>query len=453
MGSLGLVLTLIAMAACGETGIPGPSSTSPSSGTPSSSAPSPTPSVEWKKCGDIECAEIRVPLDYDDPSAGEATLPLSLLRAANNESRIGVLLVNPGGPGAPGTSLAQNAAYYFSRDLLDSFDIVGWDPRGTGSSSTAVDCIDDYSEYFTQPFTAESARKFIAECTAKSGDYLDVVDTVSSARDIERIRIALGEDTVSYFGFSYGGLLGATWASLYPSTVRAAVLDAPPSPTATRVERLSAQAEGFERQLDRFLATYSLASQVDDLLTASPQPLTPHMVRAAIVSALYDEESWMVLSDALEAISAGDTQPLMDMYNGYYYQDQGYEDYRNVFEASVAIACLDDVNRQQVLDFADVAPRLGSFFSPDHLCTQWPVPPAAQVELAAATKAPIVVIGATGDPATPLNGAMDMKSTLGNAVMITVKANRHTTYLANECVTKIVDKYLVEGTTPEDSRC
>jgi pimeloyl-ACP methyl ester carboxylesterase len=453
MGPLALVLTMFATAACSENRVSPASSTPPSSALPVSSTPSPTSPIEWKKCGDIECAEIRVPLDYGDPTAGETTIPLSLLRGTDRNKRIGVLLVNPGGPGAPGTSMAQNAAYYFSREILDSFDIVGWDPRGTGSSDTAVDCIDDYSTYFRQPFTANSAREFIAACTTQSGDHLDVVDTVSSARDIEQIRIALGEDTISYFGFSYGGLLGATWASLYPRTVRAAVLDAPPSPTATRVERLTAQARGFEQQLDRLLATYTLASRIDELLTTPPQPLTPHMVRAAIVSALYDEESWMVLSDAIEAISEGDTQPLMDMYNGYYYQDPGYEDYRNVFEASVAIACLDDANRQQVPDLTDIAPRLGSFFSPDHLCTQWPVPPAAKVDISAPTKAPIVVIGATGDPATPVDGATDMKATLGNAVMITVETNRHTTYLANECVTKIVDRYLVEGATPKDSRC
>ena len=414
--------------------------------------PDPT-KLEWKKCGDIECAEIEVPLDYDDPGAGTITLPLTRLRAADDDKRVGVLIANPGGPGAPGTSLALNAAYYFSRDIIDSFDIVGWDPRGTGTASDAVDCIDDYSEYFTEPFTAESARSFVDDCVESDNDDLSHIDTVSSARDIDAIRTALGEATISYFGFSYGGLLGATWASLFPTTVRAAVFDAPPSPTATRAERIAAQAEGFEQQLDRFLAANELTDEVDSLLTLPPEPLTPHMVRAAIVSALYDDESWMVLADAVDAATTGNTQPMLDLYNGYYYQDEGYEDYSNVFEASVAIACLDDTPRTQIRDLSAVAPRLHEFFAPDHLCTQWPVPAAPRVEIGADTTRPIVVVGATGDPATPLDGVRSMADALGNSVLITVDANRHTTYLANGCVTAVVDRYLVDLVEATETSC
>ena len=409
--------------------------------------------LEWKKCGDIECAELEVPLDHDDSKAGTITLPLTRLRAADDDKRVGVLLVNPGGPGAPGTSLALNAAYYFSRDIIDSFDIVGWDPRGTGTASDAVDCIDDYSTYFTEPFTTESARSFIADCVESANDDLSHIDTVSSARDIDAIRAALGERTISYFGFSYGGLLGATWASLYPATVRAAVFDAPPDPGATRAERIATQAEGFEQQLDRFLDTGDLATDVDSLLAAPPVPLTPHMVRAAIVSALYDDESWTVLADAIEAATAGDTQPMLDLYNGFYYQDEGYEDYSNVFEASVAIACLDDNSRRQIPDLSTVAPRLHEFFAPDHLCTQWPVPAADRVAIGADASRPILVVGATGDPATPLDGVRAMADALGNTVLITVEENRHTTYLANDCVTSSVDRYLIDLDVPTTTSC
>lgn len=420
--------------------------------TTTSSAPAPS-DLEWKKCGDIECAELEVPLDYGDPGAGSITLPLSRLRAADDDKRVGVLLANPGGPGAPGTSLPLNAAYYFSKDIIDSFDIVGWDPRGTGASSDAVDCIDDLSAYFTEPFTAGSARSFIDDCIANDNDDLAHIDTVSSARDIDAIRIALGEPTVSFFGFSYGGLLGATWASLFPTTVRAAVFDAPPNPDATRAERIAAQAEGFERQLDRFLSANDLAGKVDSLLLAPPETLTPHMVRAAIVSSLYDDESWTVLADAIEAANSGDTQPMLDLYNGYYYQDEGYEDYRNVFEASVAIACLDDNSRTQISDLSAVAPRLHEFFAPDNLCTQWPVPAAAPVAIGADTSRPIVIVGATGDPATPIDGVRAMAIALGNSALVTVDANRHTTYLANDCVTSIVDRYLVDLEVPTKTTC
>ena len=419
--------------------------------TTTSTTPLPS-TLEWKKCGDIECAELDVPRSYSDPTTGTITLPLTRLRAADDDKRVGVLLVNPGGPGAPGTSLALNAAFYFSRDIIDSFDIVGWDPRGTGTASDAVDCIDDYSTYFTEAFTAESARSFINDCVDADND-LSRVDTVSSARDIDAIRAALDERTISYFGFSYGGLLGATWASLYPTTVRAAVFDAPPDPGATRAERIAAQAEGFEQQLDRFLDVNKLTNEVDALLAAPPAPLTPHMVRAAVVSALYDDESWMVLADAIEAAASGNTQPMLDLYNGYYYQDEGYEDYRNVFEASVAIACLDDDARQQIPDLSAAAPRLHEFFAPDHLCTQWPVPATQRIDIGADTPRPILVVGADGDPATPVDGVRAMADALGDTVLITVEANRHTTYLANDCVTSIVDRYLVDLEVPMASRC
>jgi pimeloyl-ACP methyl ester carboxylesterase len=177
------------------------------------------------------------------------------------------------------------------------------------------------------------------------------------------------------------------------------------------------------------------------------------MVRAAIVSALYDDESWMVLADAIEAAVIGETQPMLDLYNGYYYQDEGYEDYRNVFEASVAIACLDDDSRTQIPDLTDIAPRLGAFFAPDHLCTQWPEPAASRPDISAKTTRDIVVIGATGDPATPLDGVQAMAKTLGNSALITVEANRHTTYLANDCVTALVDDYLIDLEVPTKTRC
>lgn len=442
--SLRLVLaTALVLGAC---------SSADTTGTTDPGGPTAT-QLEWRKCGDIECAELEVPRNHGDPEAGTITLPLTRLRANDDDKRVGVLLVNPGGPGAPGTSLALNAAYYFSRDVIDSFDIVGWDPRGTGEASNAVDCIDDYSTYFTEPFTAQSARLFIDGCVESDSDDLFQLDTMSSARDIDAIRMALGEATISYFGFSYGGLLGATWASLYPTTVRAAVFDAPPDPRATRAERVAAQAKGFELQLDRFLAVEKLTEEVDGLLSRPPTPLTAHMVRAAIVSALYDDESWMVLADAIDAATSGNAQPMLDLYNGYYYQDEGYEEYRNVFEASVAIACLDDTSRTQIPDLSAVAPRLHEFFAPDHLCTQWPLPASPRIEIGADTTRPIVVVGATGDPATPLDGVRAMADALGKSVIITVDANRHTTYLANDCVTSIVDRYLVDLQVPTRTSC
>ncbi|MEY2627328.1 MAG: hypothetical protein RJB08_1087 [Actinomycetota bacterium] len=446
------------LAACGQGGSTDPSTTAPSatnteSASTTSSLPIEPKPLEWKGCNGVECAELEVPRDYFAQPSATFTLKLERQRALKPDERIGVLLVNPGGPGAPGSSLAQNAAYYFSRDVLDHFDIVAWDPRGTGESTPAIDCIDNYDDYFRQPFTAQSAKSFVDGCTQRSGDILDHVGTIDAARDMEAIRRALGEKQVSYFGFSYGGVLGLAWQSMFPSTVRASVLDAPPSPIASRAERIASQAEGFERVLNEFLKKNGLTSTFDSLTATPPDGLTKQMILAAAVSALYDEESWPELADALNAAKAGDVSKITALYQGYYYQDAGYEDYRNTFEASVAIACFDDTQRAQVGDIASFAPRLASFFAPDELCAQWPTKSKESYFFRGTTANPTVIVGATEDPASPFVGVQAAASVAGNVRLITVDARRHTSYLNVDCVTKLVDDYLIKLTPPPNATC
>ena len=454
----GLAACLLAVSACGSS----PSSSSstavvdssePANTSTTSTLPFEPKPLEWKSCNGVECANLEVPRDYFAQPSATFTLKLERQRALKSDERIGVLLVNPGGPGAPGSSLAQNAAYYFSRDILDHFDIVAWDPRGTGESTPAVDCIDNYDDWFHQPLTAESAKSFINGCTQRSGDILDHVGTIDSARDIEAIRRALGEKQVSYFGFSYGGVLGLVWQSMFPSTVRASVLDAPPSPIASRAERIASQAEGFERVLNEFLKKNDLTSTFDALTATPPSGLTKHMILAAAVSALYDEESWPELADALNAAKSGDTSKITALYEGYYYQDAGYEDYRNTFEASVAIACFDDTQRTSIGDISSFAPRLATFFAPDELCTQWPTKSKEAYFFRGTTANPTVIIGATEDPASPFVGVQAAASIAGNVRLITVDARRHTSYLNVDCVTKFVDDYLIKLNPPPNATC
>ena len=262
------VATVLVASSCGDS-VPSTDTATDTTVTSTSSLPFEPDALEWKSCNGVECAELVVPRDYFTQPSGTFTLKLSRQRALKSSERIGVLLVNPGGPGAPGSSLAQNAAYYFSRDLIDRFDIVAWDPRGTGESTPAIDCIDNYDDYFMQPLTADSGRQFVDACIERSGDILPHVGTANSARDIEAIRRALGEDEISYFGFSYGGLLGLVWKSMFPDTVRAIVLDSPPSPIASRAERIASQAAGFEKLLGEFLKTGERAANCT-LVTANP---------------------------------------------------------------------------------------------------------------------------------------------------------------------------------------
>jgi len=410
-------------------------------------------SLEWTSCSGVECAELDVPFDYNDPSLGTFTLKVSRQRALKADQRVGVLIVNPGGPGGPGVSLAQNAAFYFSRDIIDRFDIVAWDPRGTGESTPAVDCIDNYDDYFTQPLNANTAQRFVDACVERSADILPHVGTVNSARDIDTLRRALGEDQVSYFGFSYGGVLGLAWQGLFPDTVRAMVLDAPPNPAASRAERITAQAESFESLLNEFLEPTERTTRWDGVMSSPPPGITRHMVLAAAISALYDAESWGELDAALTSAAAGDGSKIRAMYDGFYYQDAGFEDLRNTFEASVAISCIDDVDRTTVGDLAQAAPRLHTFFAPDELCARWPSQASETSALVSDGDTPTLIVGATKDPASPFDGVRATARESGNARLITVEGNRHTSYLAVDCVTRLVDAYLIDFTDPGDAMC
>lgn len=441
------------VASCGDDATPATDSSPESTTAPTSTLPYAPKPLEWKSCNGVECAELTVPFDYFTQPSGTFTLKLSRQRALKSSERIGVLLVNPGGPGAPGSSLAQNAAYYFSRDIIDHFDIVAWDPRGTGESTPAVDCIDNYDDYFTQPLTAETGQKFVDACTDRSGDILPHVGTANSARDIEAIRRALGEDEVSYFGFSYGGVLGLVWKSMFPDTVRAIVLDSPPSPIASRAERIASQAAGFEKVLGEFLKANNLAPTWDAIVQNPPTGLTKQMLFAAAISALYDEESWPELKEAITTAAEGDTSKAIAMYEGFYYQDEGFEDYRNTFEASIATLCVDDTQNVPVADLSTIAPRLHEFFAPDELCTRWPTRSSETYFFRSAGKNPTVIIGATEDPASPFIGVQAAASVAGNVRLITVDARRHTSYLAVDCVTKLVDDYLITLADVPNTTC
>ncbi len=237
--------------------------------TPSSLPPFEPEPIEWSSIGDgLEEGRLEVPIDYANPDDGTFSLYLVRHLASDPDARIGSLLVNPGGPGFGGTVLAESAEFIYSPDLLDSFDIVGWDPRGTGESEPFIDCIDNYDDYYagtdiTPDDEAERqqiidlAEDFADQCVERSEEFVQFVGTNNSARDMDTIRRALGEDEISYFGFSYGSELGGTWATLFPDTVRAAVLDGAADPNADELAGSLQQVAGFEATLETFLARCS----------------------------------------------------------------------------------------------------------------------------------------------------------------------------------------------------
>jgi pimeloyl-ACP methyl ester carboxylesterase len=447
-------------------------------------------SLEWDEYDDdTDVALLDVPVDYRDPDGDQFELFLARHRALDPEQRIGTLLINPGGPGFGGSDYALFATQIFDIDLLDRFDIVGWDPRGTGESTPAIDCIDDYDPYFTAVDLTpadEAARtevvgiaaNFAEACETQNAAIIDHVGTNDSARDMDAIRRALGEDTISFFGFSYGSELGATWATMFPDTVRAAVLDGAADPNADALESSLQQSAGFEQSIETFLercstddecefhndgdamtAFVDLLAQLDATpLTVEPDrpPVNRDVAITATVQAMYSESYWPALERALADAAEGDAAGLLALSDAYY-QRQPDGTYGNELEAFQAISCADTADRPtveetdaEVPQFREVAPLLvpegsvGSYF-----CTFFPPAADPRVEITGAGAGPIVVIGTTGDPATPLESTQRMAEALEDGRLVIVEADQHTGYGVNRCVIDVVNDYLIDLEPPE----
>jgi pimeloyl-ACP methyl ester carboxylesterase len=485
--SLTALVGLLVLAACGGT--------SASSDTTVNSLDTTTTfvvnAIEWKACdgntsAQVECGNIEVPFDYADPEQGSFVLNIRKHNAASPADRIGSMMVNPGGPGFGGSALADDAQYYFSQDLIDHFDIIAWDPRGTGETTPAVNCVDTFDEYFgldSPPETPEekqalidASQAFNDKCAENSGTILPYISTKASAQDINSLRLALGEEKVSYFGFSYGSELGTTWATMFPETVRAIVVDGAVDPNASSTQEGLNQAKGFEGQLSTFLKQCSekttcefhnggnAEAAFDKLvLDIDTTPLevskgrtlvTQGVLFTAVAQAMYSDYYWPQLSEALHDAQLGDGKGILQLYDDYYQRNEDGT-YGNELEAFLAISCLDDPGAtsieevdSRIEEFIAAAPRLGGNFAYGYSCALWPVKQADKVTITGKGAGPIVVIGTTGDAATPLESTRNMALGLEQGILIVVEANQHTGYGANSCVVKAVDEYLIKLTVP-----
>ena len=454
-------------------------------------------SLHWGPCGpdnpyvllgNAECASLAVPLDHDDPDAGTIDLALVRRRAKASDERIGVLLYNPGGPAASGTRVVLDTWWsdVFSRDLIQRFDIVSWDPRGVGEG-TEVSCGDEPSLLGLldpTPETVEEAeqieeqyREFIDACEEKSGHLLPHLSTVSTARDMDLIREALGEEQISYLGQSYGAGLGAVYATLFPDRTRAAVLDG----AFTFTEKFDNPYARADKALQEALAQCAADiecpfhsggdpfSAFDDLMESLDA--TPLMVND---SELMEDDFEVGLADALFAVR-------VDLYREETWPDvmQTLADARNgdgsgmtglrwmlTYDSQTALAmeCLDFPRQPAVQAETRVAgqpedaPRLarltGLWIG---TCALWPVEPDPPPPLTAAGAGPILLIGTTGDVATTLAMARGLADELDDGVLLIVERNAHTGYAPSrqgsavkdtQCVTSTVDNYLINLETP-----
>lgn len=450
------------------------------------------------------CATIEVPLDYSAPS-GETIKIAMKKRAATGGDAVGTLFVNPGGPGGSGVDLVQSADGYFSDDLLEAYDVVGFDPRGVGSS-TAVDCLTDAeldaeragddetpvaeetSAAAAQADVADFASSLEKKCESrtKPAALLDHIDTVSAAKDLDVMRAVEGQSALTYLGFSYGTYLGATYAELFPGNVGRLVLDGAIDPSLSAAELTLGQAKGFEAALRAYVDDCQAGSdcpltgsvddgvkQVRDLLESTrttpiptsddDRPLTYSLAQDAVLGVLYQSESWSVLSEGLDqAMNQDDGSTLLYISDVFASRNDDGTYSGNGDEVINAINCLDypvegdsTVWNEEETELEEASPTFGADLGySDLFCKAWGHKSTRTREkIHAAGAAPILVVGTTGDPATPYAWAQSLAKQLDSGHLLTWKGEGHTAYgRAGDCVMNAVDAYLLAGELPEEGK-
>jgi len=449
--------------------------------------------LDWQSCPDyidFQCATMKVPLDYTKPQGRRIDLALLRVPASDQDHKVGSLVVNPGGPGAPGTSYAALASTVFREPLTQAYDVVGFDPRGTGDSTT-VDCLDDaqldaYIGGDPDPDTpAEVAdyervsHEFVEGCVAESGPLAAHVSTVEAARDMDVLRSLLGEKKLDYFGASYGTKLGATYAQLFPKRVGRMVLDGALDLSIGPRELAIQQAMGFETALRAYVANcvdsgscflgdsvdtgieriqqFLADVDADPLPTAGDRELTVGNALYGIVTPLYDRKYWVLLSASLQQAFGGDGTTLSLLADAY--SNRGPDGYLNNFvEANYDINCLDDPwslplsgVAGQLAAFEKASPTFGAAFAYALTsCSGFTARSTVPVpHNTAATAPPLLVIGTSRDPATPLRWAEALARQLSSAILVKRDGDGHTGYNSgNDCVDTTVEDFLVDGTVP-----
>ncbi|MCU1400686.1 MAG: putative tripeptidylaminopeptidase [Acidimicrobiales bacterium] len=415
-------------------------------------------SIDWSACSDepapYECGTVEVPLDYADPGGDHLSLALIRLPAGDPSTRIGSLVVNPGGPGGSGIDLVTGESDQFPSTVLDRFDLVGFDPRGVGASSP-VRC--------PASFDADDSSSYDA-CLPANLDVLPFLGTPNVARDMDMIRQAVGDTQLTYLGYSYGTALGAVYADLFPDNVRAMVLDGAVDPDAGESNTPTGGSDFYaDQDFDGTIAAFERLCDASPVCAAGPHSAdllervrtgirnlpTSHFPASAsplagalnksdvddlMVNAMYSSFDWPILAVALEDADNGDASTVAALYSWLLY---GYPA---------------DVSAQDDEQFANIAVRCADFAdrgSNSYECADFPDSAGSlPVITAVDTPNPILVVGTKDDPATPAHYAPAMASALGDAVAIEWEGAGHTATLTSRCVTDLVATYLVEAVAP-----
>ncbi|HEY0697457.1 MAG TPA: alpha/beta hydrolase, partial [Micromonospora sp.] len=423
------------------------------------------------------------------------TFEIALVRARSERQhdRIGSLVVNPGGPGASGVDTAVYLSFGpafggLPDAVTERFDIVGFDPRGVKRSSP-VKCITDAeldANFGADPDPPQETgfaemvtltRKITDGCADRYGDELRLFATRQAAHDLDAVRAAVGDRKLTYLGYSYGTLLGATYAQLFPRNVRALVLDGAVDPRQDFVAGSESQAKGFEQAFTNFtrwcadnpqrcpIAPDARAAVTSAIDKARVSPVrgrggreaTPGWIFYAVVSSLYTETGWEQLAKAIDKLTEGDPAEVFTLADSYADRDASGR-YSNLFDANLAVSCADQSDRpglEQIRRLREKYPLFGSPLAIGLLsCANWPAQPDPYPTGAAAGAPPVLVVGTTGDPAPPYANTARLASMLGVGTVLTWEGEGHTAYPQTRCVTDAVDRYLVELTVPRKGlRC
>ena len=472
--------------------------------SPAGEAPTtPAAPLTWAGCGTtaeattagVECATADLPMDYDEPEGARVQIAVARVPATDPANRIGSLFFNFGGPGGPAVDYLQAAGAGVFATLNQRFDIVGFDPRGVGQSTPAIDCQVDqetqgiYSVPVPTPLDIDvdayvaKVQGYVDACVANNGEILEHVSTANVARDMDALRAAVGDEQLSYLGFSYGTFLGATYASLFPDRHRAMVLDGAVDADEyinDPFSHIATQTAGFETALARFaeacavdqvacsgfggtdpyLAYDKLLAQADaapipaDGYPADPRPVTADDIRAVTSTLLYAKQFWGFLAAALAAAEDGDASLLRALLDQVVYADPTSTDRFFAISAGEQRwpTDVDSYLERGAAEWAAFPHFWGNFAYSEIPWGLWPVQDEdafyGPYDVPASSPAPLVV-GTTYDPATPYSGSVAMVEALGNARLLTMEGDGHTAYGRNSaCVDAATDAYLIDGALP-----
>ena len=500
----GLLAAVLVLAGCtsagsgGDLGDPAPVTVSGSAPT-GRADPATSPAlarfydqkISWSACGGgFECAKVTAPIDWKNPGTG--TFQLAVVRLKATGKRLGSMLINPGGPGVGGVDWVRQAAGSFDDALKSAYDLVGWDPRGTGNSSP-VRCLSDrqLDDYYATDGTPDNAsevqtlvqeqKSFADACKANTGAILGHLDTISTVHDMDLLRAVLGDKVLSYYGGSYGTYLGAWYAEEFPWRVGRLVLDGAVDPSVSPAQYVAGQAVGFSRAVRSYLQDClshdgcPFTGTVDDgmaqisallakadsmpLPTPSGRTLNQTLMATGLAMGMYEQDLWPTVTRGITQAMRGDGTTLLALADVYLHRDRKGHYSQDVTSYS-PIYCLDHPETRTVKKIGEQAAQLQKQYPPlgdfigwgETSCQVWPLPGVTPTRrLSAVGAQPILVVGTTDDPATPYEWAKSLASQLSSGHLLTREGQGHAAYRqGNECIDLAIDRYLVHGTLPKD---